>query len=65
MPLYFQMSWNDSRQSECKVNNKIPNPNYISSVKSSHCLQIITYSLSEGAESSGSCHKTVPPEPNI
>ena len=43
--LIFQYVIDRLRLSNHKVNNIIPNPNYINPTKSSHCLQIITYSF--------------------
>ncbi len=60
--LIFQYVIDRLRLSNHKVNNNIPNPNYISPTKSSHCLQIITYSFPGGAESSGSWLKNAPLE---
>ena len=63
--LIFQYVIDRLRLSNYKVNNIIPNHNYINPTKSSHCLQIITYSFPGDAESSGSWLKTAPLEPRI
>ena len=63
--LIFQYVIDRLRLSNYKVNNIIPNPNYINPTKSSHCLQIITYSFPRDAESSGLWLKIMPLEPRI